>query len=101
VLKSAIGDDFEVIQSYTDDEHFRRMLLRCRECGQLYLYEMREETDWENGNDPIFRKYVPVASAEEADGLAQSSLEGRVPCLRRDWPADREQPEAFWVRAGA
>lgn len=56
----------ETIETYLDDSHDMRRLLKCRECGQLYFYRFLEFIDYVNGEDPQYRTYIPVASAEDA-----------------------------------
>lgn len=92
---------FEKIATYVDDEHLFRRLLKCDECGQLYFYEFYEWVDYDKGNDPQYRKWIPVASEEEAFGLldkAPFELNACSPCLCMDWPADKEEPAIFWSR---
>lgn len=83
---------FDIIDTYIDEDHDREMLLRCKECGQLYHYSMHESTDWENGNDPIYRIYTPVSSNK---GSKSDSSSG-YPRLQYDWPAGQESPKVWW-----
>ncbi|QIE44050.1 hypothetical protein G5B38_00090 [Pseudohalocynthiibacter aestuariivivens] len=54
------GEVFENIETFRDSSHDMRALVRCRECGQRYIFDYHEEIDWENGNDPTYLTYVPV-----------------------------------------
>jgi hypothetical protein len=92
---------FDTVTVFADDEHSRRTLVKCPECGQLYFYEMREETDFANGEDPIYRSYIPVPGGEHAAALslaAPSSLLRVRPALHVDWPSEREKPAVYWWR---
>lgn len=92
---------FEKMATYVDDDHWFRRLLKCDECGQLYFYEFYECVDYDKSNDPQHRKWIPVASEDEALALLKNSsaeLNAHSPCLRSDWPADKEEPDVFWVR---
>ena len=64
---------FELIDTYADDSHVRRYLLKCRECGQLYFFEFYEWIDWENGNDPQYSKYIPVTTMADVEMLKNAS----------------------------
>lgn len=92
---------FETVEEFgEEDTHFRRALLRCRDCGQLYYYEFYEWIDWEGGNDPQYRTWIPVESREEIDTLNQTSqfsLLKFAPRLQSDFPKDADQPKVFWV----
>lgn len=84
---------------YADD--VIRKLKKCVECGQLYFYEMLEYIDWDEGNDPSYRTYIPVVSATEADKLAfvsQLEIVEQIPQIRKDWPKEVSQPVISWVR---
>ena len=42
---------FELISTPVKDSHWWQYVLRCRDCGQIYLMEFFEEIDWEHGRD--------------------------------------------------
>jgi hypothetical protein len=94
----------ETVTVFEEDVHFRRALLKCPECGQLYFYGMQEEIDFENGEDPVIRLYIPVPTGEHAAAFAlaasQSLLRVR-PILRNDWPADQKTSTIAWWRGPA
>ena len=46
-VRGNFEDHFELVKTYDDDNHLIRRLLKCRECGQQYFYEMFEEIDWD------------------------------------------------------
>jgi len=97
---------FENIKDYsesfdTDADHRARSLLKCNDCVQLYFHEWIEYIDYENGNDPTYSTYIPVANILDADKLnAYSSIMlcGAQPRIQYDWPADEEASIAKWVR---
>ncbi|GAA0560913.1 hypothetical protein [Rhizomicrobium electricum] len=94
----------ETVTVFEEDEHFRRALLKCPECGQLYFYEMHEEVDFENGQDPVTRLYTPVPTGEHAAALslaASPSLQRVRPILRDVWPADQKTSTIAWWRVQA
>lgn len=91
---------FEAVEQFLDDEHHRRSLLRCRQCGQLYFYEFYEWIDWEGGNDPQYRTHIPVESREEINALLNTNeftMLNFSPRLQSDFPRDAEEPKVFWV----
>src|SRR5262245_7060663 len=91
---------FERIDTYVDDSHLMRRLLRCRECGQLYFFEFYEEIDWVEGNDPQYSTYIAVESDTEIEILKKASsfeLLKYFPRLQRDFPKEAQAPTARWV----
>ena len=90
----------ERVEVFVDESHFMRRLHKCRECGQLYFYEFTEEIDYANGDDPQYRKYIPVENTEQIDALRASSpsdLLSYFPRLQSDWSNDLERPVIRWV----
>ena len=93
--------NLENIKKYVDESSFRRILKKCIECGQLYFYEMLEFIDWEDGEDPMYRTYVPVATEADADTLAavtQVELCSHVPQIRYDWPKGVAKSKILWIK---
>ena len=74
VLSVPREDLFERIDTYVDDSHLFRDLLKCRECGQLYFFEFYEQIDWEGGNDSQNVTYIPVETDEEIETLKKASV---------------------------
>ena len=84
----------DLVKVYFQESHHSRKLYRCKECGQLYLYEFNEEVDYVGGNDPQFYRYVPVedeAAAELLSKAPQLEVECRYG-IHIDWPSDAESP---------
>jgi hypothetical protein len=103
-MPGLIGDPqkdlFERIDTYADESHLSRCLLKCRECGQLYFFEFYEEIDWVSGNDPQYSTYIPVETEDEIACLKKASPFGLLqfsPRLQRDFPADAKKPTVRWV----
>lgn len=95
-----IREFLETIETYEDDSHHRRCLLKCRECGQLYFYEFVEFVDYEMGEDPQYKTYIPVTSAEDAaklSGLPGWDIAKSTPAIHSDWPKGQDRPVVFWV----
>ena len=95
-----IHEILEKIETYMDDSHHMRRLLRCRECGQLYFYEFLEFIDYEKGEDPQYRTYIPVRSAEDAATLSrlpQWDLIECAPAIHADWPKGQDKPLVAWL----
>ena len=94
-----VHDAFEHIETYVDDVHFSRSLVRCKRCGQHYLKEFYETVDWVDSNDPQFLTWLPVENAEEAEKINRSNPEGIPyvwPQLKSDWPKDGEK-KIYWI----
>ena len=91
---------FELIDTYADDSHLRRYLLKCRECAQLYFFEFYEWIDWENGNDPQYSKYIPVTTMADVEMLKNASPFDLLlfsPSLNIDFPNDSKAPTIYWA----
>ena len=56
--------DFEIVKIYWDYSHEERNLVRCKRCGQLYIYDSVEIEDWEEGNDELYVTIIPVSEDE-------------------------------------
>jgi hypothetical protein len=89
-------DRFDLIDTYVDDSRLIRRLLKCTECGQLYFYEFHEEVDWDAGEDPQYRTYIPVENDSEIEALKKASqfeLLQYFPRLQRDFPKGAPAPK--------
>ena len=94
---------FELLETFGKESHWWRYLLKCRDCGQLYVYDFHETVDWEGGEDPQFVTWVPVATDDEIAAVKAAPpglLGGFTPRLCRDWPKGQDRPALFWVRPG-
>lgn len=90
---------FELIETYEDESHFWRYLLKCRECGQLYFFEFYEVIDWIDGKDPQYTTYIPVETSEDIEKLKESSLFGLLdffPRLQIDFLKEAKEPKVWW-----
>ncbi len=93
-------ENFELLETFADDSHFWRYLLKCKECGQLYFYEFYEWIDWEEGNDPQYVKFIPVETKYEIETLKKTNIFELLkfsPRLHQDYPQAADKPEVFWV----
>jgi hypothetical protein len=92
---------FELLETFVDESHLIRDLLKCKECGQLYFAEFYEEIDWEDGDDPQYWTYIPVVTGAEIEVLKKASslkLLEHLPQLRRDWPKGAKSPKTYWLK---
>lgn len=99
-VSGVMKNRFEVIDTYVNESHHWRYLLKCRECGQLYFFEFYEEIDWVNGNDPQYSTYIPIETKDEIETLKNTSPLGLLqffPRLQRDFPKDAKEPISHWV----
>jgi (p)ppGpp synthase/HD superfamily hydrolase len=83
---------FDELHTFSQDSHFSRKLVRCKDCGQLYLKEFFEEIDWVDGEDPQYITYVPVMSMEDAEEVNKArvwELQKFSPRLNSDYPKDK------------
>ncbi|MBN2326835.1 MAG: hypothetical protein JXR73_06750 [Candidatus Omnitrophica bacterium] len=99
LVRGPSQDFFELMETYVDDSHLSRRLLKCRECGQLYFFEFYEEIDWVDGDDPQYSTYIPVETGEEVQALKNSSQFGLLqffPRLQIDFPKEAKKPKIWW-----
>lgn len=82
-----------VVKTLVDDSHDVRSIKKCRDCGQLYLYEFHEDIDWINGEDPQYRSLTPIRSIAELDNPHGDLADRRR--LQWDWIKEKEVPH--WV----
>jgi hypothetical protein len=103
-LTDALVDDFflngcDLVETYADDGHFSRRLIRCRECGQAYLKEFNEIVDWVGGNDAQYITLIPVETPEDVEAARTAGVLRAMdflPQLRIDWPSDAKERTIYW-----
>jgi len=104
VRHACMEEQFELVMTYEKESHNWTYLLKCRECGQFYLFHFYEEIDWVEGNDPQYCTYIPV----EIDGEVEKLSKGTVPLellqystlsprLHIDYPGDAEKSNIYWT----
>lgn len=78
--------DFETIEIIIESSHFDRLILRCKQCGQLYFYECVEFVDWAGGNDDSYEKYIPVEEKDIPELKKKDSLDlfSLIPHIQRN-----------------
>ena len=79
---------FEIVAVYEESSHYDRKLLRCQDCGALFLFEFYERVDWNEGNDEMYCTYVQVEDAAAAEAM---NRERNIRCYR---------PVIFWEPDG-
>lgn len=94
ISKTDLLDSLEVVEVIEQDSHFTRKILRCKECGQLFLYQFFEEVDWEGGNDAQFYLWIPVDTISRAKKFCKkSALEVQtLPGIRIDFSKEMKEP---------
>lgn len=100
LIDASMKDRVELVETYVDDSHLWRRLLKCRECGQLYFYEFYEEIDWVGGDDAQYVKYIPVETLDEIEALKKASILeifGFLPQLRKDFPTGAKKASISWI----
>jgi hypothetical protein len=101
LIEGAKAERFERLETFVDESHWWRYLLKCRECGQLYFFEFHETIDWEDGDDPQYSTYIPVENHAEIEALKQTGPSGLLqfsPRLQRDFPKGAKAPAVHWVK---
>jgi len=91
---------FELIETFADESHFWRYLLKCRECGQRYFFEFYEQIDWDGGEDPQYSTYIPVETDADVAALNATTVSGLLefsPRLQKDYPKEAKEPRVRWV----
>ena len=97
---SPMVEKFRVVERLLYDEHWRRYLLTCKECGQRYFYEFYEEVDWSRGEDAQRVTLIPVETEDETETVKRtppSELHRFSPRLERTFPSDAERPATRWI----
>jgi hypothetical protein len=96
-----LAAQFDLLDTFGDESHWNRYLLKCKCCGHRYVYEFYEEIDWENGEDPQMSIWVPVETDDEI-GTAKATVPGGLvrfsPRLCKDWPKGQARPSLRWVQ---
>jgi hypothetical protein len=91
-----VAGAFEAVEAIFDDGvHNSADLVRCRDCGQLYLSIFEEHVTFSGGDDDLFRLYLPVRRGDDVAALARFGLlklSERRPHLRAD------PGHVHWVR---
>ncbi len=97
-------NNFDVVKTLIETEHFWRYVLKCKECGQLYFFEFNEEVNWAgagNGNDYQYSTWIPVALNDTEYLKDKSTLELLDPTLIPRIQADltpHGKSAVHWVR---
>ena len=97
LIDSGMKERFEQLETYEDDSHLWRYLLKCRECGQVYFFEFYETIDWDAGDDSHCSTYIPVQTPEEVEVLKKApvgDLSLFSPRLLRNYPTP---PTVRWI----
>jgi hypothetical protein len=100
VVSVPLQQGFELLETFVEESHWWRYLLKCRECGQLYVFEFLEEVDWVDSDDPQFCTWIPIETDEEVERLkaaAQLDLRMFKPHLCDDRPKGGER-KVYWER---
>lgn len=90
---------FDILQTYSEDSHFSRRLVKCKQCEQLYIKEFYEKIDWVDGEDSQYVTYIPVKNAEEAETISKVGLwefQTFSPRINRDWPKGKPR-RIYWI----
>ena len=64
------------------------------------FFEFYEWVEWEHGNDPQYRKYIPVPTVEDAQMLRKASQADLLlfsPSLNVDFPRDADASTIYWA----
>jgi hypothetical protein len=93
-------NNFDVVVIFVDESHLMRSLWKCKECNQLYFYEFYEQIDRQRGQDSQYSTFIPVKTSADIKVLRNSSsieLNGFVPSLRDDFPANAKERRIYWA----
>lgn len=94
-----LDDAFDAIKTYSEESHHSRRLVRCKQCGQLYLKEFFEEIDWIDGDDPQYVTYIPVRDEQEAESINKVGVwefQTFSPRMNRDYPKGKPK-KTYWI----
>jgi hypothetical protein len=85
---------FDTVVVFDEEDHYRRRLVKCPDCGQLYLQETPDETAAD-----LACTYIPVPTEEHGAALAlaaHASLMRVRPLLREEFPDGQTAPQFQW-----
>lgn len=94
-------DDSVKTAVLVDESHFQVTLGQCQVCPQLFVSVFTEAIDWDHGNDPQYRAWVPVAAAEAAGLQAAAGAAGLDARLLGQLAAGRRSVESYRPAAGS
>ncbi len=92
------GKVLKIRKIYTEDDNFRRLLVECADCEQLYFYEYYEDTSL--GEGPEYRTFIPVESEEIARMIASEDklkVGYCIPRIQSDFLKEQEKPNIRWI----
>jgi len=55
---------FEPLRTMFSSSHWAFALQRCKSCGQSFLYEFKEILDWDEGDDDMWTRWIPLLPNE-------------------------------------
>ena len=93
----------EIKTSLIDDSHYIVSIWICPTCAQHFLSITTEMVDWDAGEDPIYRTFMPITQSELATLMergppTEAALNAVGPgrrCLKYDHPKDHP-PSVYW-----
>ena len=62
--------------AYSTDFHDRFRVVRCAECGGVFLCNSWERVDWEDGRDRQFASFQPLTAPEVEEHRRQAAQWG-------------------------
>jgi hypothetical protein len=96
--------ELESEESVIDESHFALRVVRCRNCGQRFVWIFTEFIDWHGGDDAQYVTVAPITSEEATQLIAQGESvdlewlgslgEGRR-VLIRDHPTGKQDRYAW------
>ena len=99
-FRRPLQESFERLRTFIHEDHWRRYVLACRECGQRYVYEFYEEVDWIGGEDAQRTTLIPVETEDEIETVSRTApakLVQFTPRLERLFASDAESPTTEWI----
>ncbi len=78
-------DNFDTVSTLFESSHLDRLILKCKQCGQLYFYETYEVVNYDRDDD-IYSCFIPIEidDVSKLDGRTPIELLGAVPRLQWD-----------------
>ncbi len=80
LVREPMRERFTLLDTYADESHLWRYLLKCRECGQYYFFEFYEEIDWVGGRGPAILNLYPRRDGK-GDYSAQENFADRIAAI--------------------
>lgn len=83
-MEKHIRGMFDTVEIIHDSSHLTYRILRCKDCGAIFVYEFKEFMNFDGGGDEMYLTYVQVESEEAAKKFVWDSIRMTKPQIFQD-----------------